>query len=205
MKGRIPAKSDDIAMKGASVSLQSGFVPHKVADALFTELRDGLSWEQPVIKMFGKTVNSPRLHAWYGDAGTAYRWSGRTWQPQPWHRELLGLRAQLEAHIGTSFNSCLANLYRDGNDAMGLHADDESELGPQPVIASLSFGVAREILFRRKNHNTEKKALLLEHGSLLVMSGETQTNWKHEIRRSSRIAEERINLTFRYIHPRSTT
>jgi alkylated DNA repair dioxygenase AlkB len=152
--------------------------------------------------MYGKRIAVPRLTAWFGDAETNYTYSGLTMVPEPWTPELLELKSRLEPRArGTTFNSVLLNLYRDGNDSVAWHSDDEPELGRNPVIASLSLGQARS--FRLKHDHDDSippVQIELTHGSLLVMSGALQHHWKHQLpkRRSVNLGP-RINLTFRQI------
>jgi alkylated DNA repair dioxygenase AlkB len=168
------------------------------AEAL-ARLADETNWRHDSVTLFGKTHPQPRLHAWVGDADCAYTYSGLRLVPEPWTPLLAGLRRKVEEVAGTTFNSVLLNFYRDGQDCMGLHADDEPELGRRPVIASLSLGACRRLDFRSRSTPSEKSHIMLEDGSLLVMAGETQRNWKHGISRSRRILDGRINLTFRKI------
>lgn len=159
-------------------------------------------WRQETISLYGKTHQQPRLVAWYGDPGARYRYSGKTYLPQPWTARLQGLRGRLEALLGVEFNSVLLNYYRDHRDSMGLHADDEPELGSRPVIASLSLGEERVLYFRHKHQRGVRGLdLALPDGSVLVMRGDTQANWKHGMRKLSRPCGPRVNLTFRRVHP----
>ena len=169
-----------------------------------TALRDALieqtPWRQDRIKLFGKVHDQPRLTAWYGDPGTAYTYSGLTLEPLPWTPLLTSLRARVEALSQVTFNSVLLNYYRDNRDAMGMHADDEPELGERPVIASLSLGATRTLVFRHRTRgNLAPVKLPLASGSLLLMRGTTQSHWKHGINRSARRCGPRINLTFRRV------
>jgi len=193
-------------MHGADITYTPEFIPGAEATQLMQRLISEVSWEQPRIKMFGREVLSPRLHGWYGDADAIYQWSGRRWQPLPWTPVLKDLRDRVEAFTKKSFNSCLVNRYRNGQDSMGLHADDEPELGSRPVIASLSLGAERDFEFRARNAlpdgQTDRCAVALESGSLLVMAGDTQANWKHHLPKRSRVSAERLNLTFRNIEIR---
>ncbi|WOJ95208.1 alpha-ketoglutarate-dependent dioxygenase AlkB [Congregibacter variabilis] len=172
------------------------------AAALFDELHSGLDWRQEPITLFGKRYMQPRLLAWYADAGLSYRYSGIQHQPLAWTPGLAALRERIEMLTGASFNSVLANQYRDHRDSMGLHADDEPELGQRPVIASLSLGEER--VFRLK-HRTRRDIkplrLALSSGTLLIMRGDTQKNWRHEVPKQTKTCGPRINLTFRYVHP----
>lgn len=149
--------------------------------------------------MFGRWVDSPRLSCWIGDAGASYRYSGQSFEPHPWPDALLPLRGRLRQELGIDFNSVLANLYRDGRDAMGWHSDDEPELGPEPVIASVSLGAARRFVLRRRDDHTVRKEFRLEPGSLLVMRGNSQRDWQHALPRTAKPVGPRINLTFRRI------
>ncbi len=169
-------------------------------EELLEELLAATPWRQETITLFGKTHLQPRLLAWYGDPGARYRYSGKTYQPLPFTARLEFLRERMQSLGDAPFNSVLLNYYRDHRDSMGLHADDEPELGPQPVIASLSLGEERVLYFRPKR-DRELGALdiNLPSGSVLLMRGDTQDNWKHGVRKLSRSCGPRLNLTFRYI------
>ena len=171
------------------------------AAALYAELRDTIPWEVHRIRLFGREHASPRLSCWIGDAGASYRYSGTRFQPQPWPAALSPIREQLARELGVAFNSVLANRYRDGRDAMGWHGDDERELGPAPVIASLSLGATRRFVLKHRQHPERKLALALPPGSLLVMAGATQQHYRHALPRTARPVGERINLTFRRVLP----
>jgi alkylated DNA repair dioxygenase AlkB len=160
-------------------------------------LRD-LNWETGFIKIFGKTHQIPRLQAWYADNEIEYTYSGEKLQRHNWNNLLLDIKERIETVTSFEFNSVLANLYRDGNDSMGLHSDDEKELGNNPVIASLSLGESREIYFKHKNKKSNL-AIPQDSGQLMVMHGKTQEYWKHEIKKTKKIKKPRINLTFRNI------
>ncbi|MEM0952748.1 MAG: alpha-ketoglutarate-dependent dioxygenase AlkB [Pseudomonadota bacterium] len=172
------------------------------AGETLAQLVDETQWRQDDVKIFGKTYAQPRLHAWHGDADSQYTYSGLTLQPEPWTPLLQTLRNAVSKVSGASFNSVLLNLYRDGRDSMGMHADDERELGPNPVIASLSFGEERVLTFKhRQRRELESVKLPLGHGSLLLMRGATQHHWKHGIAKLSRSCGPRLNLTFRQVNP----
>lgn len=172
------------------------------ADKLLQQLIADSAWQHEDITLFGKTHPQPRLVAWYGDDGASYTYSGTEHQPQPWTQELLHLKNIIEPLSASKFNSVLLNLYRNERDSMGLHADDEPELGAQPVIASLSLGEERTLYFRHRHRRDIKTFNLpLGHASLLVMRGATQSNWKHGIRKLQRPLGPRVNLTFRWINP----
>ncbi len=161
-------------------------------------IRD-IAWRQEHITLFGKRHPQPRLSAWYGDPEASYRYSGLDNTPGAWTDDLQYLRQRVQQTSGYRFNSVLLNYYRDGNDAMGQHSDDEPELGTEPVIASLSLGATRRMRFTHRQRRFEPLALDLEHGSLLLMAGATQRNWKHGISRTKRHCGPRVNLTFRRI------
>lgn len=158
-----------------------------------------IDWRQDRVSMFGREVALPRLTAWHGDDDRPYTFSGLTLQPQPWNTMLAWLRDQLQALVGVRFNSVLLNWYRDGDDHISWHADDESELGVDPVIASINFGATRRFLLRRNKDHAEKIELALSHGSLLIMSGALQHHWQHSVPKQKRVGEARINMTFRQI------
>lgn len=185
-------------MPDAEVIYYPNFIETPRATELVDILRQSLSWRKEQITLYGKTFDVPRLQAWYGDEKAAYEYSGMTMQPQSWTRELLELKQVCEQVTQTQFNSVLANLYRDGGDGVGRHADDEKELGHNPVIASLSFGETRNLDFYH-NQSAQKLRLPLESGSLLVMRGGTQDNWQHGVAKSKKPLNARINLTFRSI------
>lgn len=170
-------------------------------DALLTRLIAHCAWQQETISLFGKSHLQPRLIAWYGDENAHYTYSGTSHAPLPWTEELRQLRDRVEELSDSRFNSVLLNLYRDQNDSMGLHADDEPELGENPVIASLSLGEPRTLYFRhRHRRDVETFNLPLPSASLLVMKGPTQRNWKHGIRKLRRPLAPRLNLTFRWVY-----
>lgn len=173
------------------------FLTPTQADHAFSVLTQELDWQQEAITLFGKSVLQPRLQAWYGDK--AYTYSGLTMLPKTWTPMLADLKQRCELLAGQTFNSVLANLYRDGQDSMGWHQDNEPELGQQPVIASLSLGETRRFVLRHL-HSKEKLELPLSHGSLLIMAGNTQHLWQHCVPKTVRALEPRINLTFRLIH-----
>lgn len=164
---------------------------------LFQTLRKDVVWEHKEITVYGKTHPQPRLVAWFGDPGTAYTYAGLTLHPTPWIEPIEKIKAVCEEIAGTTFNSVLLNLYRDGDDTVGWHSDDEPELGINPTIASVSLGAARRFDLRHKVTKETVKTLLLP-GSILVMAGRTQAEWAHQVPRTKRVGEARINLTFRH-------
>lgn len=165
----------------------------------YADLAAEIAWREEWITLFGRRVTVPRLCAWYGDAGVAYRYSRSTHRADGWLSGLERLRDQLLARLGIRFNFVLANLYRTGEDAMGWHADDEPELGARPCIASLSFGAARRFALRARPRDSKRVNLMLEHGSLLLMWGRSQRDWQHALPRMRGVSRPRINLTFRYV------
>ena len=170
----------------------------QAAQALLEKLIESTEWRQERITVYGKPYLQPRLSAWYGDLSYAY--SGINMQPQPWTPLLNEIRSGIESLLGHSFNSVLLNYYRDENDSMGMHSDNESELGEQPLIASLSLGDERVFLLRHRTRKDLKTIKLpLPSGSLLVMAGKTQSHWRHGIARERQPCGPRVNLTFRRV------
>jgi alkylated DNA repair dioxygenase AlkB len=202
-----------LAHDGSAV-LHEGVWSRDEAQALVETLRATLAWESRRLFIFGRWVSEPRRSAWYGDPGARYHYSGTRLEPLPWTAELERVRHvahRCAAAAGTArgaggaaggaaapFNSVLANLYRDGNDTMGWHADDEPELGPAPVIASVSLGAERRFDLRHRE-TRETVRTVLPSGSVLVMSGATQRHWVHAVPRQARVRDARINLTYRTI------
>jgi alkylated DNA repair dioxygenase AlkB len=167
---------------------------------LFDALLQEIPWHQEHITLFGKTHPTPRLTAWHGDPHCIYTYSGVVHPPLPWHPHLLQIKTRIESIAGlNTFNCVLLNYYRDGSDKMGWHADDEKELGPNPRIASVSFGATRRFDFKHKTEANQKFSIHLESGSLLLMLGDMQHHWLHQIPAQKRIQGPRINLTFRHI------
>jgi alkylated DNA repair dioxygenase AlkB len=159
-----------------------------------------VDWRSEAVVMWGRTVPQPRLTAWYGDAGRIYAYSGIELQPLPWTPLLRDIKTRVETVAASSFNSVLLNYYRDNRDSIGFHSDDEPELGRQPVIASLSLGDERTLVFKHKTlKRAEPVRLRLLSGSVLLMGGETQHYWRHGIPKESRPCGPRINLTFRTV------
>ena len=184
---------------GLDVILVRNAVDSVAADAAFVALRERVGWRQDYLRMFGRLISVPRLESWVADEGLDYTYSGIHHDPDPWSEELLTLRDLVSEHAGASFNSVLCNLYRDGNDGVDWHADDESEFGPMPVIGSLSLGATRRFDMRRVDDHAEKIELDLHHGDLVIMRGTTQALWKHRVPKTKKPVGERINLTFRTV------
>lgn len=186
-------------LSGADLMLWPKWLEPAEADDLLARLRAEIPFEQHRLRLFGREVDAPRLSCWIGDPHAVYRYSGTRFEPHPWSPALARLRERVEQACGARFDSVLANLYRDGNDAMGWHSDDEPELGPEPVIASLSLGATRRFRLRARDAGGTRLDLELAHGSLLRMAAGTQRNYRHALPRSRRVAEARLNLTFRRI------
>ncbi len=178
------------------------FYPPETADELFERLGAEISWQQYSIRLFGRSVAQPRLTAFYGNAGLRYTYSGLSLTAPGWGRGLARVREDVAEATGRTHNSVLCNLYRDGADAMGWHADDEPELGDEPVIASLSLGAERRFSFKPRAGGKSLK-IDLANGSLLVMAGSVQAHWLHQLPRTRRPVGPRINLTFRTISGRA--
>jgi alkylated DNA repair dioxygenase AlkB len=166
------------------------------ADRYFTHLFNQVPWKNDEVVIFGKHITTKRKVAWFGDDAFSYTYSNTTRQALPWTKELLELKAIAEKASGTKFNSCLLNLYHSGEDGMSWHRDDEKELGPNTVIASLSLGAARKFSFKHIS-TKEKVDVILGNGTLLLMQGTTQTYWYHSLPKSVKVKHARINLTFR--------
>ncbi len=171
--------------------------------AMEQRLASTLDWREESLLMFGRRVKVPRLCAWYGDEGVMYRYSNTPHLAEAWPPTVLELREVLRSRLGIHFNFALANLYRDGNDAMGWHADDERELGAFPCIASLSFGATRRFCLRERGPERRRIDVVLEPGSLLLMWGASQRGWQHSLPRTRVAVKPRINLTFRTLESAS--
>lgn len=181
--------------------LYQHFFPMPEADALFTALTEQVPWKQEPIKMFGKEIMQPRLTCWYSDPGMDYSYSGITMEGLPWMKTLTEIRSRIEPVAGVKFTGALLNFYRDGKDSMGWHRDNEKALGKNPVIGSVSLGGTRR--FQLRNWFTKKETISMDlsNGSLLVMAGESQHFWEHNVPKQSGPVIPRLNITFRVIHP----
>jgi alkylated DNA repair dioxygenase AlkB len=179
------------------VFLFDSFFSKKEADDFLQKLKSTIEWKQEPIKMFGKMIMQPRLTAWYGDADKTYTYSGITMKPNNWTKELLEIKTRIEAISNVQFTSALLNLYRDGQDSMGWHRDNEKELGENPTIGSVSFGESR--IFKMREYATKENTCSIEltHGSFLLMQGETQHFWEHQIPKTTKKLNPRMNITFR--------
>ena len=175
------------------------FFDKKEADAIFNELTNEIPWQQDDIKVFGKIHPQPRLTALFGNEGKPYSYSNIKMQPHPWSLLLQKIKSHIESVTNTNFTTVLLNQYRDGKDSNGWHADNEKELGKNPISASVSFGAERTFHLKHNTDKSLKKSIILEHGSLLLMKGTTQHFWKHQIPKTAKPIGSRINLTFRFI------
>lgn len=191
---------DTIPMPDAQVRFMHAFYRQPFSGALMERLLREISWRQETIVLWGKEHLQPRLSAWYGDEGSRYAYSGVALNPYPWTETLLRMRQDVEEATGYRFNSVLLNLYRNGQDSVGWHSDNEPELGSMPVIASLSLGETRAFRLRhRKRKDVKQVSIDLTDGSLLLMEGATQAFWQHAIMKEKDAPQPRINLTFRTI------
>lgn len=189
-----------IEMPDADVQFLQRLPMPQSDDNIFEQLFRETKWLHEKVIVWGKEHLQPRLTAWYGDPGRSYTYSGTVMFPLPWTNLLLSLRRELEELTDARFNSVLLNLYRDHNDRMGFHSDNEPSLGKEPTIASLSYGATRTLIFKHKKRaDLERKRVPLVSGSVLLMRGATQMNWVHGIDKESRPCGPRINLTFRNI------
>ena len=173
--------------------------------ALYNTLRQQVAWEQSTIYLYGKPMLIPRLNAWYGDKQCGYTYSARYFEPLPWLPILLDIKQAVETALsdelnGVVFNSALVNCYRDGQDSVAWHSDNEPELGNQPLVASVSLGAERVFELRHNERpNNKKQTIMLGDGDLLLMAGDTQRYWQHQIPKSTTVTGERISITFRHI------
>jgi len=195
-------------LKNADITLIDTFLENIEADLFFRSLENNVDWEQQSMNMYGKEYKFARLTSWYGESNTSYKFSGVTLNAHDWNKskDLLYIKDKINNICNEDFNSVLLNLYRDGNDYISWHSDNEKELGINPTIASLSLGASRIFRIRRMDNHSIKYDIELRHGSLLIMKGETQHHWEHTIpRRSDNKLSlfdksneiKRINLTFR--------
>jgi alkylated DNA repair dioxygenase AlkB len=197
-------QGEQLPMPDAEVIMYRGFLDKNESDRIFSELYNNIDWKQDTTILFGKQVNLPRLTAWYGEPGKSYCYSKIKMEPLLWIPVLINLKYQIEALSDTQFNSVLLNLYRDGKDSVAWHSDDELELGKNPTIASISFGATRRFMFRHKYQKKIKFEIELTHGSFLLMKGATQHFWQHQIPKTNKLVEPRINLTFRKVSEKHT-
>jgi alkylated DNA repair dioxygenase AlkB len=182
----------------ADIVFYEHFFTNRQSDELFKKLKENIRWQQDKIKLYGKIIDLPRLTAWYGEK--AYGYSGITMPVHPFTDELQLIKSAIEKATDTKFTGVLLNYYRNGNDSVSWHSDDEKELGKNPIIASVSFGATRTFQLRHKTRkDLKKQAISLSNGSLLLMKGSTQHFWEHQVPKTSKPIGPRINLTFRDI------
>lgn len=197
--GSLFSEEIKLDLPDSDITYFPNFIDSNSADNYLEQLKITVAWQQDDIKIFGKTYVQPRLTALYGNNGKPYSYSNITMQPNEFTRELLEIKKKIETKTKANFTTCLLNLYRDGQDSNGWHADNEKELGQNPIIASITFGHERYFHLKHRNDKTLKHKILLEHGSLLLMQGKTQHHWLHQIPKTAKPIKERINLTFRVI------
>jgi alkylated DNA repair dioxygenase AlkB len=196
----VASKPEQMEMPDAEVVFYPTFFNSDESRAYFQELSNSIHWQQQSIDLLGSTILLPRLTAWYGDMGKSYTYSGLTVHPESWTPILLAIKSRIETAANISFNSVLLNFYRSGQDSVSWHSDDEPELGTNPVIGSVSFGGTRLFQFKHKSKSELRRSVELTSGSLLIMRGTTQHFWKHQIPKTKKPVDPRINLTFRVIN-----
>lgn len=197
---RTESNFEPVPLDGGDVQLMLGFLGKDEAERTLHDLITSTPWRAETVVVWGKSHPQPRLIAWYGDLNRKYTYSGIAMTPMPWTPLLLAIRLRVVEACVERFNSVLLNYYRNERDSMGMHSDDESELGPRPTIASVSLGQERVFTFApRRSHGRRRIRLSLPSGSLLLMKGDTQRNWKHGIAKAKGHMGPRVNLTFRKI------
>lgn len=188
-----------LSLNSAECWLLEGFLSDIEANEILEQLLVDIDWKQDEILMFGRQVKIPRLQNFMADPGIQYTYSGLKMVGCNWHPCIAMIKKRIEEYSGYTFNAALLNLYRDGNDSMGWHQDNEPELGPNPVVASLSIGAERRFLFREKKLKSNVQEVMLSSGSLLWMGNEVQSNWQHSLPKTKRCQSSRINITFRQV------
>ena len=196
---KISDRSVEYFLENDTVDWRAARWKQITADQLAAIKFANIAWKQDNIKLYGKTIALPRLTAWYGDEGKSYTYAGIRSEPNAWNKGLLYLKKEIERLAKVDFNSVLLNWYRDGEDYLNWHADDERELGTNPVIGSVNFGETRDFLLRRNADASQKITIPLKHGTLLIMRGELQHHWQHSVPKRKRVRGSRFNLTFRRI------
>ena len=199
MNTLFPPENIHFELPDAEIIYYPDFFGKEKADTFFEKLKAEIPWQQDDITVFGKTYPQPRLTALFGNEGKPYSYSNITMKPNPWNALLMFIKNKVEEVCNENFTTVLLNYYRDGKDSNGWHADNEKELGINPVIASVSFGVERSFHLQHNSIKEQKLKINLEHGSLLIMKGPTQHFWKHQIPKTAKPIGSRINLTFRII------
>jgi alkylated DNA repair dioxygenase AlkB len=187
-----------IDLPDADIVMYPNFFSPNECEKLLSEIKESTSWRQEKIRIYGREINLPRLTAWYGDEGKRYSYSGITVNPLKWTSVLIKIKSKIDLISGVTFNSVLLNYYRTGQDSISWHSDDEPELGEKPIIGSISLGAERPFQLRH-TRGSYKNTIILNNGSYLLMKGDTQKYWQHQIPKTKKNVSERINLTFRII------
>lgn len=198
-KKNLPTPSWQVRLHDAELQYFQCFWDKKTADACFQELLETIPWQQDQVKVFGKTYDQPRLTSLHSKTHSTYTYSGLTLHPHPMTDLLEEILQKIQTVTNDVFNCVLLNLYRNGADSNGWHADNERELGKHPAIASISFGAPRSFRFKHRKIKAENHKIVLHHGSLLLMGGAMQEHWLHQIPKTKKPIAPRINLTFRKI------
>ena len=199
MNSLFPKEKITFSLPDADITYYPDFFDRARANELFEKLKSDVPWQQDHITVFGKTHLQPRLTALFGNEGKPYSYSNIVMNPHAWNPLLMFIKNEIEEIVGANFTTVLLNYYRDGKDSNGWHADNERELGRNPIIASVSFGAERSFHLQHNTLKEQKLKINLEHGSLLIMEGTTQHFWKHQIPKTTQPIGPRINLTFRII------
>lgn len=199
MNSLFPPEKITFSLPDAEIDYFPDFFESQRAFEFFEKLKKETPWQQDYITVFGKTYPQPRLTALFGNQGNPYSYSNIVMQPHAWNPLLMYIKNEVEAVCQEIFTTVLLNYYRDGNDSMGWHADNEKELGRNPIIASVSFGAKRSFHLKHNSLKNQNLKINLENGSLLLMKGKTQHFWKHQIPKTTKPVGPRINLTFRII------
>ena len=189
----------NLNLPDSDITYYPNFIKRATADSYFQSLKEETPWQQDNITVFGKTYAQPRLTALYGNNSKPYSYSKLVMAPHKFTPMLLEIKNKVETCTGAVFTTCLLNLYRNGQDSNGWHADNEKELGKNPIIASVTLGQERFFHLKHRKDKNLKQKILLQHGSLLLMKGATQEHWLHQVPKTARVIDERINLTFRII------
>ncbi len=193
-------KKTEFDLPDADITLFENFFSIEESNRLYKSLKENVKWQQDQIKFYGKLLDLPRLTAWYGENDKPYTYSGIPMNPHPWNEDLKFIKERIEKEAEVEFSSCLVNYYRTGKDSVNWHQDNEKELGQNPIIGSVSLGETRPFQLKHLDREYLKKANIpLTHGSFLLMKGTTQHYWKHQIPKTTRSINPRINLTFRII------
>ncbi|MDF1764669.1 MAG: alpha-ketoglutarate-dependent dioxygenase AlkB [Oleibacter sp.] len=193
------SQADSIELLNGNMRYYPHFLSEADAHSLMDQLMSEIAWQSGEVTLYGKSHYIPRLQAWLGESAYAYRYSGHTLVSETWPNSLSSLAQQISILSQCDFNTVLGNLYRNGQDSMGWHADDEPELGHFPVIASLSLGAERDFVLRPIGETRQSAKISLAHGSLLIMNAGMQSRWQHALPKRARCNAPRMNLTFRKI------